>query len=76
MSQVTASQFEFEGDLQVRHKPTGTVFSTYRYAAVPDEVDVRTTHVNERSQDGTDYDFGEMVTVARQLLLEKQTKPL
>ncbi|AEG52565.1 hypothetical protein [Sinorhizobium meliloti] len=75
MSHVKAEQFEFDGDLKVLHKPTGTAFSTYRYAEEPDDVSVQLSHVNERSSDGVDYDLSEMTAVAKALLRERQVKP-
>lgn len=74
MSHVKAEQFEFDGDLKVLHKPTGTAFSTYRYADEPDDVTVNLSHINERSSDGIDYDLNEMTALARTLLREKQSK--
>lgn len=72
MTKVTEDQFEFDGDLRVVHWPTGTVFTTKRYASPPAEIDVWSSHIRETLPDGRDFSIEEMLEVAHDLLVSKQ----
>ncbi len=63
LATVTEDQFEFIGDTKVRHTPTGSEFSTYRY---DDAADVRITW--ERMGDEKTFDLESLRAMALSLL--------
>ncbi len=72
MTAVTREQFLQDGDLRVKHIPTGQWFSTYAYD-YPEDL-VRPAHMGgqqvDRDDDGNDYSSDEVETVAVELLRE------
>lgn len=68
------SEFEFDGDLKVRHLPTGATFSTYRYddpELVGSSINENLARAGDRLANGDDYSPAEIRAIAVQLLRER-----
>jgi hypothetical protein len=71
---VGRDQFQFRGDLEVIHLPTGATVSTYRYddpAHACSTINVNFARAGERLDSGGDYDRWDVVRVACELLRER-----
>lgn len=74
MTDVTREQFDLVSDLEVVHRPTGARVSTYRYENPADACSTITVNFGRagvRLENGDDYDRGDVVRVACELLRER-----
>ena len=73
MNKVTREQFELMSDTEVRHKPTGATFSTYRYINPEDTANTvieQLGRAGERLPNGEEYSAAEIRSMAIKLLLD------
>ncbi len=73
MTEVTREQFEFTSETSVRHIPTDSTFSTYKY---PDPKNVAVKLYNagragDRLPSGEEYALHDLLAVANELLRER-----
>ena len=73
MLEVDQTQFVFQSDICVVHRPTGSKFSTDHYEN-PEETRIKSInwgHNGENPAYGSDYSRAEVLSCAKKLLVER-----